>query len=245
MAFDDDGQAAALTADQAHELSSALGAHHVLGRVNGEIYWTAGLAESFEPPGGMQLRNLRSLFGKLSELEWNIGGRATQIVDWERDNMFCGRCGGPMERLGKERSLTCPVDGLVAYPRLSPAVIMLVKHPASGQALLGRSALWTVPMFSTLAGFVEPGETLEQTVHREVREEVGVEVTNVAYFASQAWPFPNSLMLGFTADWASGDIEIDPEEIAEARWFDPDDLPMIPPPQSIARALIDSWIAGG
>lgn len=242
VSLDEDGGAHPLTATQAQALGDAVGTHHVLGRVDGNVYWTAELDPDVEPPGGMQARNLRTLFGKLTDLEWNIGGRATQIVDWERDNRFCGRCAGPMERSGKERSLKCPADGLLAYPRLSPAVIMLITRSDTGQALLGRSALWSVPMFSTLAGFVEPGETLEETVHREVREEVGVEVTNVSYFGSQAWPFPNSLMLGFTAEWESGDIVIDPEEIAEARWFDRDDLPMIPPGQSIARMLIDSWV---
>ena len=137
--------------------------------------------------------------------------------------------------------MRCPVDGNTAYPRLSPAVIVLIERD-DGRALLGRSGRWDTPMYSTLAGFVEPGESLEETVHREIREEVGVEVTDIRYFSSQPWPFPNSLMLGFTAQWASGEIKVDGVEIADAQWFTHDELPMIPPKLSIARRLIDDWV---
>jgi len=136
----------------------------------------------------------------------------------------------------------CPNDGHTAYPRLSPAVIVLVERD-DGRALLGRSGRWDQAMYSTLAGFVEAGETLEDTVHREVREEVGIEVDRVEYFASQPWPFPNSLMLGFNAHWAGGEIEVDGEEIVDAQWFIHDELPMVSPKLSIARSLIDAWIS--
>jgi len=214
----------------------------ILGRSNGHTYWAGSVPPEYEPEPGYRLSDLRGLFTDLSEEEWNAGGRATQIMDWVRDNRFCGRCGGDMQQLPNERSMKCPVDGFTAYPRLSPAVIMLVTND-EGQALLGRSGLWKVPMYSTLAGFVEPGETLEETVRREVFEEVGLHVHKVRYFGSQSWPFPNSLMLGFTAEWKSGDIDIDGEEIVDAQWFDPSNLPMIPPRHSIARQLIDSWLA--
>lgn len=110
------------------------------------------------------------------------------------------------------------------------------------QALLARGVQWTVPMFSCLAGFVEPGESLEAAVVREVGEEVGIEVVNPTYFGSQPWPFPNSLMIGFRAEYAGGDIVCDPTEIAEANWYRRDELPMVPPPISIARKLIDAWV---
>jgi NAD+ diphosphatase len=130
---------------------------------------------------------------------------------------------------------------LLAFPRLAPAVITLIER--DGDALLARNAAFPMAMYSCVAGFVEPGETLEDAVHREVREEVGVELRDVRYTASQPWPFPHSLMIGFEATWASGEIEVDGVEIADANWYRPDDLPMIPPPLSIARTLIDRWIA--
>jgi NAD+ diphosphatase len=141
-----------------------------------------------------------------------------------------------------ERAMRCPDCGLLAFPRLAPAVITLITRD-DGRALLARNANFPVPMFSCLAGFVEPGETLEQAVAREVREEVGIEIGNVSYRSSQPWPFPHSLMVGFRAEWTAGEIDVDGVEIAEAAWFEVDDLPPIPPRLSIARVLIDEWIA--
>ena len=138
--------------------------------------------------------------------------------------------------------MKCPACNLLAFPRLAPAIITLVTR--GDELLLGRGVQFRAPMYSTLAGFVEAGESLEDAVHREVREEVGVEIANVRYWGSQPWPFPHSLMLGFHAQWVSGDIEIDPKEIADAQWFHRDALPNIPPRISIARKLIDAWLAG-
>jgi NAD+ diphosphatase len=140
-----------------------------------------------------------------------------------------------------ERARRCPACGLLAFPRLAPAIITLIERD-DGRALLARGRTFPIPMYSCLAGFVEPGETLEEAVHREVREEVGVEIDDVRYWASQPWPFPHSLMLGFNAAWAGGDIVIDPTEIVDANWFAADDLPAIPPGISIARRLIDDWV---
>jgi NAD+ diphosphatase len=139
-----------------------------------------------------------------------------------------------------ERARRCPTCGLLAFPRLAPAVITLIER--DGEALLARNRTFPVPMYSCIAGFVEPGETMEEAVHREVHEEVGVSVKDVRYIASQPWPFPHSLMIGFEATWAGGDIVIDEKEIADAQWFRADDLPMIPPGMSIARMLIDRWL---
>ena len=136
--------------------------------------------------------------------------------------------------------MRCPDCGLLSFPRLAPAVIVLVTR--GEEALLARGRNFPLPMYSCLAGFVEPGETLEEAVHREVREEVGVALADVRYVASQPWPFPHSLMLGFTATWAGGDIVIDPTEIMDAQWFGRDAVPMIPPAMSIARRLIDGWL---
>jgi NAD+ diphosphatase len=195
--------------------------------------------ETPDPDDGM-FTDLRALFGRLPDVQWTVAGRAVQLVEWVRTHRFCGRCGRPTERSVAERSMRCPACGLLAFPRLAPAVITLVSR--GDEALLARGVTFPVPMYSCIAGFVEPGETLEEAVRREVREEVGVEIANVAYVASQPWPFPHSLMLGFTADWASGDIVIDPIEIMDAQWFRVDDLPPIPPRISIARQLIDGWV---
>jgi NAD+ diphosphatase len=136
--------------------------------------------------------------------------------------------------------MRCPRCGLTQYPRIAPAVIVLVRR--GEQALLARNGRFPVPFFSTLAGFTEIGETLEETIHREIYEEVGIKVRDAKYRGSQPWPFPHSLMVGFTAEYESGDIKVDGEEIAEARFFSAHDLPLIPPKISIARRLIDGWL---
>jgi len=172
---------------------------------------------------------------------WVGAGRAVQLVEWRRTTRFCGRCGAPTEVVAGERAVRCPACGLTSYPRLAPAVIVLVRR--GRQALLARNARFRGRMFSALAGFVEPGETLEETVRREVAEEVGLQLGALRYFASQPWPFPHSLMVGFFAEWAAGEVAVDGVEIAEAHWFGPEALPDVPPPVSIARRLIDTWVA--
>jgi len=192
-------------------------------------------------PDGFEFSDLRSLYGTLGERRWALAGRAVQLVEWERTHRYCGRCATATEASPGERARRCPECGLLAFPRLAPAVITLVARDR--EALLAQGVNFGIPMYSCIAGFVEPGETLEEAVAREVREEVGVEVADIRYQGSQPWPFPHSLMLGFQARWVSGDIRIDPVEIADAAWFAADDLPMIPPGVSIARRLIDGWAA--
>ncbi len=170
-----------------------------------------------------------------------MAGRAKQIVEWDRTHRFCGRCGtetgsGPSE-LAKE----CPRCEMLFFPRLSPAAIVLVRRGEG--VLLARSPGFPPGMYSVLAGFVEPGESIEETIEREIREEVGIEVGNVRYFGSQPWPFPHSLMIGFTADYAGGELRTDPTEIEDADWCPADDLPDLPPKVSIARAMIDRFVA--
>ena len=174
-------------------------------------------------------------------MQWRLAGRALQLVEWERTHRYCGRCGTLTEPAGGERARRCPHCGLSAFPRLAPAVITLVER-ADGRALLARNVNFPGGMFSCVAGFVEPGETLDEAVRREVTEEVGVELGEVRYWGSQPWPFPHSLMIGFTAEWASGEITCQEGEIAEARWFAPGELPAIPSEISIARRLIDDWL---
>ena len=227
-----------------HEAVDPSWGRHFLGHLDDHAYWGVDVPRSDDPSDGGAL-DLFSYFGRASEDEWLVAGRAVQIIDWARTHRFCGRCGTPTELARGERAMKCPSCGLMAFPRLAPAMITLVTRGEPGpdqEALLARGVQFRAPMFSCLAGFVEPGETLEGAVVREVREEVGVAVGNVRYLGSQPWPFPHSLMLGFRADWVSGDIVCDPNEILEAHWYRKDDLPPIPPGISIARKLIDHWL---
>jgi NAD+ diphosphatase len=192
------------------------------------------------PPEGYELTGLRSVFAMLGEEAFFAGGRAVQVIEWATTHRFCGRCATPTARLPNERCMSCPKCGHQAYPRIAPAVIVLVRK--GEEALLARGARFPAAFFSTLAGFSEVGESLEETLHREIREEVGIEVTNPRYFGSQPWPFPHSLMIGFFAEWKSGEIRIDQREILDAKWCRADALPTIPPKLSIARRLIDAWV---
>lgn len=207
--------------------------------------WGVDVPIGTDPSDGAAL-DLYSMFARVSEVEWAIAGRAVQLAEWARTHRFCGRCATPTETQANDRSMKCPACGLLAYPRLAPAMITLVTRGPAGadqEALLARGVQFRAPMYSCLAGFVEPGESLEQAVIREVREEVGVTVGDVRYWGSQPWPFPHSLMVGFTAAWQSGDIVCQPSEIVDANWYRKDDLPPIPPNISIARKLIDAWCA--
>lgn len=210
-----------------------------LGLADGVPCWTAEIPADAHPPDGMRFVGLRALHGGLDARLYAIAGRAAQLVAWRRDHQFCGRCGTSTEPVPGERARRCPHCGLLAYPRVSPAVIVLVEK--RDRILLARGHAFPAGRFGIIAGFVEAGETLEEAVHRELAEEVGIRVTDLAYFDSQPWPFPHNLMVGFRARWASGEIEIDPSELAEAGWFGFDDLPTIPPKLSIARRLIDDW----
>jgi NAD+ diphosphatase len=220
-------------------------AMHCIGLIDGELWWGVDVARGADPSDGAAV-DLRRFHGMVPEHHWLAAGRAVQVVEWARTHRFCGRCGEPTELVTGERAMRCPACGLTSFPRLSPAMITLVTRGEPGrnqEALLARGVQFPRPMYSCLAGFVEPGESLEAAVVREVEEEVGVVVTNPRYFGSQPWPFPNSLMIGFRADWASGDIVCDPSEIVDADWYRKDDLPTIPPGISIARKIIDAWVA--
>ena len=215
---------------------------HYLGRLEDLDCYTLELDSAVEPPAGTALEGLRALYGRLSDQEYAIAGRAVQILLWDQTHRFCGRCGRPTVNAPGERAKLCPSCGLLSFPRLSPAVIMLVQR--GDEFLLARNRAFADGMYSVLAGFVEPGESLEEAVAREVREEVNLEVNDVRYFGSQPWPFPHSLMIGFTACYASGDIRPQPEEIVEAAWFNRHgQLPRLPGKLSIARRLIDWFLA--
>ncbi len=235
-------------ARQADELGFGLARQHYLGHFarNGdavhcyaaEIDADVALTEPWLADG------LRQLAPQISDTLFALAGRAVQIVDWDRTHQFCGRCATPTEAMPHERAKKCPACGLTTYPRISPATITaVIRHSDEGnRILLARNHRFPAGRYSVLAGFVEPGESLEECVQREIMEEVGIRVQNIRYVASQPWPFPNSLMLGFTAEYASGELVLEEAEIDDARWFAADDLPSLPPKLSIARRLIDSFV---
>jgi NAD+ diphosphatase len=212
-----------------------------LGTLDGRACWAVEVQPGEETDADAFFVDLRRLWGMVPELNWTLAGRAVQLVDWARTHRYCGRCGTRTELTEGERAMHCPACGLDAFPRLAPAVIVLVERE-DGRALLARNVNFRMDMYSCLAGFVEPGENLEQAVRREVKEEVGVELADVNYWGSQPWPFPHSLMVGFHATYGGGDIVCAPDEIADAGWFAPEELPSVPSGISIARRLIDDWL---
>jgi NAD+ diphosphatase len=208
-----------------------------LGRLDGVDCWAAEAAKETAAPPGASWEGLRTLFSVLDDAQFALAGRALQLIDWDRTHRFCGRCGAATEAKREERVRVCPACKLSAYPRVAPAVMALVKRGT--QLLLARSPHFPPGLYSALAGFVEPGESLEQCLAREVEEEVGVQISNTRYFASQSWPFPHSLMIAFVCDYAGGEIRPQETEIEAANWFEVLQLPKLPSKISIARRLID------
>lgn len=191
------------------------------------------------PP--LQAIGLRQAYGLLSERDYGIAGYAAQIAHWERTSRFCPVCATPTEHAQDERVKRCPNCGFTQYPRVSPAIIVLIYR--EGQVLLTRQPQWPKGRYSLVAGFVEPGESLEACVRREVAEEVGVTLAEVRYLGSQPWPFPHQLMCGFVARYHDGELAIDTSELEDAAWFDLEALPDLPPPLSIARRILDWHLA--
>ena len=223
---------------QAQEL--AVVAEYGLGHYAGHPVYLRQIADQPDLPG-CQWQSLRQHLLQGDGAYCALLNHAGQIATWARECRFCGACGARMRPVANERAMHCPDCQLRQYPRLSPSMIVLVTR--GDEVLLARSPRFLPGVYSTLAGFVEPGESVEQCVIREVREEVGLEVRNLRYQASQSWPFPHSLMLGFHAEYASGEIVPQVEEIEDARWFRLDGLPPLPAPRAISRYLIDLYIA--
>ncbi|MEO7253010.1 MAG: NAD(+) diphosphatase [Casimicrobium sp.] len=213
----------------------------IVGRWNSRIVAVERVAADAQAPEGSRWAGLRSLFGVMPDDLVAIAGRACQIADWDRTHRYCGVCATPTIREQSERARRCPACGHTAYPRISPAMMCLVTR--GDEILLARNVNFPAGRYSALAGFLEAGESIEDAVHREVEEEVGIKVSNLRYFSSQSWPFPHSLMIAFTAEYASGALTPDRTEIAEANWFEADHLPQLPPRISIARALIEDTLA--
>jgi NAD+ diphosphatase len=210
---------------------------HGIGRLDGKPCYASEVPEEVSVPQGMTFEGLRTLLGTSDEEFFSIAGRAFQCLAWDQEHQYCGKCGRHTELRLDELARSCPACGLISYPEVTPAVIVAVIR--GKEILLARSLRFQGSFFSVLAGFVEAGETFEECVKREIREEVAIEVDNIRYFGSQPWPFPHSLMVGFTAEYAGGEISIDDKEISEAAWFTAEALPEVPRTGSIARRLIE------
>ncbi len=219
-------------------LRAEASAQHYLGTLAGHDCWALLLPAA--PPGWVSAP-LRAAMMRFDPALAALAGRAAQILEWDRSHRFCGVCGAPTTLQPGERARICPACKHTAYPRLSPAMMALVWRP--GELLLARSPHYARGMYSALAGFVEAGESLEDCVHREVAEEVGLQVQDLRYFGSQSWPFPHSLMVAYTARWTAGQIVPQAGEIEDAQWFAIDALPGIPPRFSIAGHLIRDTLA--
>jgi NAD+ diphosphatase len=237
----DRGEGATLMkATTVEELGFSLLRRQYLGQLAGEHCFAGEIeSEAPLPPGAIRL-GLREVFGRVDDNAFALAGRALQVVSWDRTHQFCGACGTPTKPKQAERARECPQCGLVAYPRIAPAIMALVRR--GRELLLARSPHFPPGMYSALAGFVDPGESLEGTLAREVFEEVGLRVRDIEYFGSQPWPFPNSLMIAFTAHYESGELTPDRQEIEDAQWFDLEHLPTLPGKISISRRLIDNVI---
>ncbi|MCX7786921.1 MAG: NAD(+) diphosphatase [Spirochaetes bacterium] len=218
---------------------------YYFGTLKGKPCWACSLTQnqplgkdSNNPPPGWEAVNLRMAYGRLSSEELQAARFASHLLFWDRNTRFCGVCGAPTTDKPDERAKLCtqPNCGAVFYPKISPAVIVAILD--GDRILLAHNRRFVSKFYSLIAGFVEIGESLEDCVHREVLEEVGVTVKNVRYFGSQPWPTPDSLMIGFLADYAGGSVRIQDDELHDARWFSPPDMPQLPPSDSIARKIL-------
>jgi len=213
-----------------------------VGTLGADYYQATWVARDAVAPDGHIFSKLRPLFATLDAQFVAVAGRAYQIAEWARTHRHCGACGSATQLLPGERCMRCPQCGHSAYPRISPAMMVLIRD--GDRVLLARNVAAPAGRFSALAGFLEAGESVEDAVHREVFEEVGLKVHKLRYFGSQSWPFPHSLMIAYVAEYLSGEIRVDPNEIAEAHWYGPNDrLPEYAPMISIAGEMISAELA--
>lgn len=223
--------------DHLHESADLI----LLQRDDGSSVVAVSLQQDISAYLQAELNSLRSILFFSDQEKFLLAGRASQLVDWYRNHRYCGTCGNRTVHHERERTLVCEKCSLHFFPRISPCVIMLVTR--GDKMLLAKSSRHKADFYSCLAGFIEIGETPEQTVQREVREEVALKVRNIRYISSQSWPFPSQLMLGYLAEYESGEIVPEPSEIADARWFDIDSLPNVPSDKiSVAGKLIQTFM---
>lgn len=211
-----------------------------LGTLGGIPAYSGEVPDEKIVPPGMEYRELRSLYGAMEDDEFLLAGKAIQIAAWDSTNQYCSRCGTAVEDTPGERAKKCPKCGLVKYPQICPAVIVAIIKDS--KILLAHSRNFKPGLYGVISGFVEPGETFEECVKREAMEEVNITVKNIKYFRSQPWPFPNSLMVAFTAEYEAGELAPDGVEIEDAGWYGADNLPMVPTNYSVARQLINWFL---
>ena len=213
---------------------------HYLGTLDGVHCYAIALQAALDVPGNLELLGLRALILEGDETAAAVAGQAFQVLEWARTHRYCGSCGGATRPHATDRAVECPECRLTFYPRVAPVVMALVYR--DGEILLTRKPGYAPGRYTVIAGFVEAGESLEQCLAREISEEVGVTIANPCYFGSQPWPFPNSLVMAFSASWADGDVRADPAELEDARWFAIDALPELPEAVHISRQLIDDTL---
>lgn len=212
----------------------------VLGHFDGRPACSAEIDPAAKLPPGYSAYSLRRLFGRMDPAVIDVAGTAYQVQYWDKNHQVCSACATVLDVRSGSRCKICSKCNIEYYPRIAPAMIVLVED--GDLILLARHARLPPGMYALIAGFLEPGETLEQCVAREVLEETGIEVDNVTYFSSQPWPFPHQIMIGFFARRSGGELRVDSTELEDARFFHKDELPMLPPPITVARHLIDAWL---
>jgi len=213
---------------------------HYLGTKDGQHCYVVELGHIQNIPQTLQFYALRELFNDLSDEQFLVAGTGIQVINWDKNHQYCGRCGVKMQTAQSERAKRCPRCHLVNYPRISPAMIVIITR--GEEVLLSRSPHFRPEVYSVQAGFVEAGESVEQTVEREIMEEVGLKVKNIRYFGSQQWPFPSSLMLAFTAEYESGELQINHDELEDGGWYHFSQLPKSPTQKSIAWKMLQWFI---
>ncbi|GAB6179464.1 NAD(+) diphosphatase [Desulfotomaculum defluvii] len=233
-------QVTPVTSSDLEDLKIDITQSHYLGKSDQLPCYAAELKKDIKLPDYYSFQNLRQLLDQLTEKIFITAGRAYQVIHWDQTHQFCGRCGSHNIDSPDELAKQCPSCRLISYPRISPAVIVAITK--GNQILLARNKKFTTNHYSVISGFVEPGETLEECIKREIWEEVGIGVKNIKYFGSQPWPFPDALMIAFTAEYDQGEIKVDNLEIMDAKWFTSDELPSLAAKSTIARRLIDWFI---
>lgn len=213
---------------------------HYMGTLDYHPVYVVEVDAETEPWDGMEFMDLRSSYDILDEDIYLLAGRAVQIMNWDKNHRFCGKCGTETMIMDDENAKICPECGFTSFTRISPAVITAIIK--DNKILMAKHSYGLKNRYALVAGFLEAGETLEEAVKREVMEEVGLEVDDIQYFGSQPWPFPNSLMVGFTAKYAGGEIKVDGEEIVDAKWFDASEVSKFPSKISIASELVDWFL---
>jgi NAD+ diphosphatase len=210
-----------------------------VGTIDGTACMTCEVDEQLPLPQSWRAYDLRALFGLFDETAYGVVGYASQLLHWQRTSRYCPACGALNGSLGESWSRTCPQCGHTGYPPVVPAVLALVHN--GEQILLSHKPGWG-SRYSVFAGFVEPGESLEGCVSREIAEEASIKVDTITYYGSQTWPFPSQLMVGFQARYASGEPQADMQELDDVKWFHVDALPNLPPPLSLSYQLVKAWI---